>query len=506
MGISLQYINMFLNMICGLFLSAFLLRSLGDTEYGIYQTISSFVNYLVLLEFGVSTVITRNIVACRAQNDESGIQKNISTIWSITSILTGIIVLVGVIFYFLLGTIYAQSFTEEQIQYGKQIFLVVLAFLVASVFSNTLNGILLGFEKYSIPPIITLVRLLSRTLTLVFLILVFRKSIVIACVDLFCAVMVDAWLIIYCHKKLHFSFSFRYFDRSVFRNSLPLATAIFIQTLVNQANSNVDKFVIGIKLGPEEVTVYSVGLFIYNVFSSLTTIPITMYAPQVVKEISNGYKPNDVSTHLISPSRLIVIVGGCVLFAFFAVGKQFISIVYGDSYNIAWKIALIIMVPMLINMSNGIMINILDATNKRMARSGVLLLTTIGNIILTVLWIDKYGIMGACIATAVCTLLGQITLMDIYYYKSLGIKVLSFKMSTYKGIVVWQLVASVIAFFVAKSISNMYASFFVGSFVFITVFCVTFLLFGATAMEKKLVNKYWQVIKNKKLLLKNRRM
>ena len=488
-------------MICGLFLSAFLLRTLGDTEYGIYQTISSFVNYLVLLEFGVSTVITRNIVSCRAQNNEAEIQKNISTIWSMTCILAGIIVALGTVFYTFLGTIYSQSFTETQIKYGKQIFLIALAFLVASFFSNTLNGILLGYEKYSFQPIIALIRLLFRTILLIFLVLSFRKSIVIAYVDLFCVVVVDIWLIIYCRKTLNLSFSFQFFDKSIFISSLPLATAIFIQTLVNQANSNVDKFVIGIKLGPEEVAVYSVGLYIYSVFSMLTTIPITMYAPQVVKEISNGFNPNDVSTHLIPPSRLIVIIGGSIFFAFFAAGRQFISIVYGVSYSIAWKIALIIMAPMLINMSNGIMINILDATNKRMARSGILLLTTLGNIILTVFWIEKYGITGACVATAVCTLLGQILLMDIYYYKKLGIKVLSFKIRTYKGIIIWQLVAAVIAFFAADSIHNIYISFFVGGFVFVVIFSVAFLLFGATTMERELLRKYrlfWLLKRRKK--------
>lgn len=51
-GISISYINTALNMICGLFLSSFLLRHLGDNEYGLYQTVAAFATYLVLLEFG----------------------------------------------------------------------------------------------------------------------------------------------------------------------------------------------------------------------------------------------------------------------------------------------------------------------------------------------------------------------------------------------------------------------------------------------------------------------
>lgn len=495
-GIALQYLNTALNMICGLFLSSFLVRVLGDTEYGLYQTICSFVNYLVLLEFGTGTVITRNIAACRTENDREKIQKNVSTIWAITCILIAVIIIIGLVFYNLIGSIYSKTLSLEQIQYGQKIFLVVLGFLVASFYTNTLNGVILGFEKYEIQPIITMIRLIIRTLMLVITVLLFHKSIVIAYVDLSIAVAVDIFLIIYCHRSFKIKFQFKGFDWSVFRDSLPLATAIFIQALVNQANNSVDKFVIGVKLGPEEVTIYSVGLFVYSIFSSMTTIPISMYGPQVVKKIKSGYSPAEVSCQLVMPSRLIVIIGGSILFGFFAVGRQFITIVYGTNYVLAWKVALIIMLPMLINMSNGIMINILDATNKRIARSGILLITTIANIVLTVLWIDKYGVIGACIATAVCTLLGQILLMDMYYYKALCINIISFKLSVFKGLVICQMIAGAVAFLVGRYIENTFVALFAGGITYVSVFFGLFWFFGASSDEKKItqniIHRLWR--------------
>lgn len=497
-GISLQFVNVILNMLCGLFLSAFLLRTLGDTEYGIYQTISSFVNYLVLFEFGTGTVITRNISQCRARGDNAGIQKNISTIWCINCVLIGIVMVVGIVLYGFLDEIYSKTLTIEQILYGKQIFLVMLAFLVASFLSNTLNGILIGYEKFEIQPIIAIIKLIIRTLALIILVLFIRKSIVIAWVDLLLVAIVDVGIFVYCQKMFGVSFRARDFDRSIFKSNLPLAIAIFIQVLVNQANNNVDKFVIGIEIGPEEVTVYSVGLYIFSVFSSLTTIPVTMYAPQVVKEITTGLKPNEVSDHLVQPSRLVVIIGGTVLFGFFAVGRQFISLVYGDSYVLAWQIALIIMAPMLINMSNGIMINILDATNKRMARSGILLLTTIANIILTFVWIKSYGIIGASIATAVCTLLGQILLLDLYYYIKLGINVISFKMATYKGILIFQLFAGVSAYFIGILFDDLVVSLLMGGIVFLTVFAIPFYFLGASKFEIDLIKSVSNKLLHKK--------
>ena len=66
-GLVLSYVYTICNAVIGLFISAFLLRKLGQTDYGVYQTMSSFVTYLGLLEFGTGTIMTRNISLCKLQ-------------------------------------------------------------------------------------------------------------------------------------------------------------------------------------------------------------------------------------------------------------------------------------------------------------------------------------------------------------------------------------------------------------------------------------------------------
>ena len=106
-GLILSYLNTVLNMIIGFFLSSFFVKMLGDTEYGLYQMVTSFVGYLVLLEFGTGTAMTRNICKCRAQNSsEDEIKKNISTIWTISLILALIITIASVFFYLKIGDVY----------------------------------------------------------------------------------------------------------------------------------------------------------------------------------------------------------------------------------------------------------------------------------------------------------------------------------------------------------------------------------------------------------------
>ena len=489
-GIALSYVNTFTNMICGIFLSAYILRIVGDTEYGVYQTISSFANYLVLLEFGTGTAMTRNLSVCRGKNESDDvIQKNIGTIWTITVVLAAVISAVSVIFCMNIKHIYAKSMTPEQIGYAEKIFVFITVFLLGSFFLQTINGAILANEKYVFSSMFTLIRTVTRTVLLVSLLRFWRFSIVIAIVDMALTLIILIISFLYCRYGLRIRFRIRDFDKSVFKSTIGLCLAVFLQVIINQSNNNVDKFLIGIKVNPEAVTMYSVGMYVYSIFSSLTTIPIAMYAPEIAKNISAGLHGEKLVKTLVPPSRLIVLVGGSVLFGFIAVGKQFITMVYGAAYVEAYRIAIIIMIPMFINMSNGVLVNVLDVLNKRMSRSLILLATTALNIVLTVFFLDWYGIIGAAAATCIATMLGQVILMNIYYKTKIGIDVIHMFAMTYKGIVLYQALGALIAFTIAHFITNPFVSFFAGGIVYCIISFGLFWFFGADAEEKKRLKK-----------------
>lgn len=489
-GIALSYLNTLLNMLCGIFLSSYLIRSLGGTEYGVYQTISSFANYLVLFEFGTGTVMTRNISVCRSKNGcDREIKKNISTIWTITVILSIIIVAISFLFYYNIGNIYVNSMSATQIDYAKKMFLFLTAYLVISFYIQTMNGMMLAFEKYSLLSLISVIKTITRTVLLVVVVWAWKYAIVIAMVDFGISAVIMLFSMGYCKKVLNITLTISYFDMAVFKSSIGLCIAIFLQVIINQANNNVDKFIIGIKMTPNMVAIYSVGMYIYSIFSSLTTIPISMYAPEVARNYINGLRKNELTNSLIKPSRLIVLIGGTVLFGFIAVGKQFICLLYGNDYIYAWYIAVVIMIPMFVNMSNGVIINVLDVMNKRLSRSFILLFTTAANIIMTVFLIDIWGIVGAAIATALATVIGQIVIMNIYYKKVLGIDVLHMFRETYKGILVFQILGCVVASVTGAFISSNILGMMIGGTLYCFISFGGFWIFGANAEEKYKITK-----------------
>ena len=484
---------MVVNMITGLVLSSFLLRTLGDTEYGLYQTIASFSTYLVLLEFGTGTVMTRNVSVCINNSDpetrREQVNRNYSTIWIISIVLAFLILIVSIVFYINLGNIYSKTMTPEQLAYGRRIFLFLIVFIIVSYLTQNINGLLLAEEEYTFAKIVTLIKTLVRVLLLIALIALFRYAILIAVVDMFLAVVAFVVSFVYSKKRYHTVISLRYFDKSIFVSSIPLCIALLLQVLINQANSNVDKFVLGIMMNIESVALYSVVQYIFTMFSSIATIPVSMFFFEFSKNMAKNMEREDFTDTLISPCRLTVMICGSILCGFFAIGKQFVSLLYGAGKTDAWLYAMIILVPMFLNMTNAVCINVLDIANKRLIRSLILTATTVLNIVLTVVFIGWWGIIGAVIATAISLTIGNVFFINLYYIKKFDIKIFHLFKEAYKGLLPFQMIAGAAAFFVAMLIPNTFVSLLTGGVIYVVISVPLIVLFGLNSAEKSRMKK-----------------
>ena len=149
-GLALSYTYFALNTLVSIFLSSFIVHAVGQTSFGVYQAMASFAAYLVLFEFGTGTIMTRNIALCKtdplAPSTEE--KKQATTIFTTCIILSVIILLVAAGFYFFIPSIYSNSLTAEEINYGRIIFIFAAVNLFFSFINQTLNGLLLAYEFY----------------------------------------------------------------------------------------------------------------------------------------------------------------------------------------------------------------------------------------------------------------------------------------------------------------------------------------------------------------------
>lgn len=486
-GIVISYTFTILNTLIGLFMSAFVIKSVGQENYGVYQAITAFASYLVLFELGTGNILNRNISLLKKDGTEQKeIDRSISTIWSIVLTLSAVIFAFALVFFFSMDRIYLHSMTPAQIAFGKPLFALVIIKLIFAYFTQTLNGALIGFEHYSAPKVIALAHLLLRTVLVVAFLSIYRNIQIMVLLEAILEIAMFIATVVYGKVRLKIKLSVRNFDKTIFKAAMPLALALLFQSVINMANNSVDKFVISVTMPPENVAIYSVAMYIFTTFSSLTSLPITMYMPEIAKNMRAGVREKALTQVLVQPCRLVVIIGGAIVGGFIAIGRPFITFMYGSDYLEAWLIAVVIMVPMLISMTNGVVINILDILNKRLIRSAILLATAIMNIILTVWWVQTYGMLGAAVATAIATSIGLV-ITNTYYSKALKLKILFLFYQSYKGILPCLILAVLGGWGVTLLVTNALLKCLLGGCVFLLVFAGAFSLFGANQAEKDML-------------------
>src|SRR5690625_910936 len=125
-GVYLSYISLFLTNITSLILTPFIVRNLGQSEYGLYTLIGALVGYIAVLDFGLGNTTVRFVAKYRAENDKKGQENFLASTFIIYAIISIIVLIIGSIVYFYLDMIFSESLSIEEISIAKTMFLILV--------------------------------------------------------------------------------------------------------------------------------------------------------------------------------------------------------------------------------------------------------------------------------------------------------------------------------------------------------------------------------------------
>lgn len=487
-GMLLSYANSLLTVAVNIFLTPFLVRSLGASEYGVYQMMSSFAGYLVLMNFGTSTVMTRYVSIAIAKKDKKSEKNFIATCLLITVGLGVLIVAAAVVLFVFLDSIYSASLTQEQIDKAKVLYTFISGNILVTLFAQAFQGIITAYEKFVVNNLWQIVRVVLKAVLIISLFMIKADSVVIVAVDLVLSVALLLFAMCYVLFKLKVRWKLYFWDKELVSSAALFSMAIFLQSIVNQVNSKVDITVLGIMTGPESATRYSVAMQIFTVFSTVSTAAMAVYLPKFSRMCANGETDGmSITKAMVAPSRVQTLASGAIMFGFLVCGRDFINVWMGSEYGLSWLIAVIILVPSFLLYSNGIIVSVLDAMGKRLVRSAILVGVALCNIVITVILVHFFGEIGAPIGTAIATLIGSVIIMNIYYVKVIKIKLGYFCKHTFKGIIPALLVAFALSFPLSFFIEVGFVGLLIKGGVFVVSLVLCMFLFGFNKDEKALV-------------------
>lgn len=499
LGAILSYISIISSTLISLVYTPFMIRSLGQSEYGLYSLISSVIGYLTLLDLGFGNAIVVYTAKYRAQKkyeEEKKLHGMFFIIFCIIGLIAGI---GGLILYFNVNNLFGNTMNSLELHKAKIMMLILTFNLVISFIFSIYGCILNAYEKFVYQKVISILNTILRPIIMIPLLFLGYKSITMVVVITILNILVLLSNYLYCRNKLDIRVKYRGFDKILFKTILGYSIWIFLGVIVDKINWSVDQFVLGAVAGTVAVSVYSVASSINQLFINLSTAVSGVLLPKVSKMVANKASDDELTNEFIKVGRIqyyiiFLMASGLTLF-----GKEFFIAWVGKEYVNAYYIALILILPVCIPLIQNLGISIMQAKNMHRFRSILYGVIAIANIMISIPLAKMYAGIGSAIGTGLSLIIGNGIIINIYYYKKAGIDVIKFwkeilKM-TIPNIIPIGIILLVMYFINLSGFINV----IVFGGIYTIIYCLTCYFITMNKYEKGFINKILIKLKLKKV-------
>ena len=425
-GASLNYVSICLNMVVGLLYTPYMLRMLGQSEYGLYSLAASIIAYLTVLDLGFGNAIIRYTAKFRAEGKQRE-QEEMFGMFFILYIGIGIIAMIaGSVLSLNVENMFSRAMTESEV-HRTRIMLWLMTFNLAFTFPMSIWGsIMSAYERFVFQRIVSIIRSVLNPVVMILLLVVGYKAIAMVVVTTIfnvATLLVNWW---YCKYKLTIKVRFAKFKWAFLKEVSIYSFWIFLNAIMDRIYWSTGQFVLGIYKGSVAIAVYAVAIQLESMYMMFSTAISSVFLPKVTSMVTKGSSDEEISDLFIRTGRIQYIVMAYILSAFVVFGKQFIILWAGDDYTDAYYLTLMFFVPLTVPLIQNLGILILQARNQMKFRSMLYIVIALCSLGLSIYLAQIYGGYGCAFATGMALLIGQGLIMNIYYQKKQRINITGF--------------------------------------------------------------------------------
>ncbi len=488
-GVILSYIVIFLNMIIGILYTPFLIRKLGQSQYGLYSIVNSIVSYLTIMDMGFGNAIIIYTARYINQKDKQKENKLHGMFFTIYCIIGLIATLIGIVLYFNVNNMFGNAMTAAEITEAKTMMLILTLNLAMTFPLSIFGNILVAHEEFIISKVIKIIQILLQPFIMIPLLYMGYKAIamvvVITIVNAICLVLNS----VVCVKKLKVKLKFKGFDFILLKEIFKYSFYIFLNQIIDKVNWSLDQFILGSVAGTVATAIYAVAGQLNTLYMNFSTAISGIMLPKITKMEDNQASNKEFTNIFISTGRIQFLLMALIMTGFVLFGKQFINLWAGPGYENTYIIACILMIPVTIPLIQNIGLSILQAKNLYKYRTIIFIFIAIINIIISISLAKIYEGVGVAIGTAISLLLGQGLILNIYYQRKVGIDIIQFWKNILKMCIPVGLVVAIGIMINSIIISNTIITLGIKIVLYCIIYGIMMYIFGMNNYERELVKK-----------------
>jgi O-antigen/teichoic acid export membrane protein len=410
-GSMLRGLNIFAQMLVSFALMPFVVHSLGDRMYGFWALIGTFIGYYGLLDFGLTTAVSRHLAAAIGSED----REECNDVYSSALIIysgVGLLALLVTLLLAILSPLFIKN-PEDMSLFWKVI--LILGINTAISFPiRAFGGILTAQMRFDILSLLQLLSLILRTILIVLVLSAGYKVLALAIATFLSGVPEKILSIYYSKKNLPLiRFSAIEWKRDTARTLFSYSSFTFIAKMGDQLRFYLDSLVITAYVGLVAVTHYRIASYLSVQFIILIASTTGVLQP-LFSRLHGEENHEQIKKTFFLSSKISFCVTSFVGFGLIAWGKPFIERWMGSSYLDAYPCLVILVIGCTFDLWQSPSVSLLYGISKHHFYALFNCIEGVANLVLSLLLVKQYGILGVALGTAIPMALIRLIAQPIY--------------------------------------------------------------------------------------------
>ncbi len=448
--------------IISLALTPYIIGKLGQAAYGIWILVGSFSGYLGLFDFGIGFAVVRFVARYEKTGEPEKRNEVIATAFYTALLLAvGVLGATGVILYNIgeLFDIPVDLIGQSQLV----ILLVGISIAIAfplGIFSEALAG---GLYRYDLFNKVSLTVALAQTALTVILLEAGWGLPALGAAVLACSSVGYIWRTWMLYRLIpDLSVKWNLLKLQVFRKIGNFTFFSFILVLSGRIAFYSDSFIVGLYRGVEDIAIFGIAVKLTEYLRQLIFTISKLFAP-----VASRYNPDTDKASLrrlyYTGSRLNLLFSLPLSAALFFWGGPIIHLWIGPSFSYSAVVLQILLIGHIFSFSQSISGEILLGVGRHRVFAVLSLLSAIINIVLSIILVQKMGLIGVAWGTTI-----PLALLSIAYLPAATLRLVEGRVQEF----ISQSLRPAIAGSILPVIFIVISSFYLDSF-------MRFCLFGA---------------------------
>lgn len=410
--------------VLSILITPFMIHHLGDFAFGIYTLAFSAVGYFDVLTQGIRSTLQRFVGRLSGATDRDALNSVFSTSLAVTIVLGAVIIAVFLGLSAVLPAFFKLKAAQQQLFAWLVILLGVN--LGTGVPTALLGSYLCGLNRFDLYNIVSVFRQALRTL-LIWLVLLRGHGVIAVGVCVLISTLVSlplsAWMIRRIDPEATFA------TRLVSLRTARELLVFSFWTLLNNAGQllrdSTDSIVIGRVLNAALITPFTVGARLVTYIRPIITGLVSPLLPRMSRLDGEGrnHEMREIFINMTRLSALVSLAIGAVLILH---GRTLLLLWVGPRYVSSYSILVLLTVGAVSSTAQLGTPLTLIAKNRHRAYGIWTIGEGLANLILSVFWAHRYGIVGVALGTAVPLLAVKLTLQPWYVTRVMRLSLIGY--------------------------------------------------------------------------------